>query len=66
MPAKAVSDDASAIFHTNGFQEVFKVLTVLLGNKGSQTKQQELATVPIQLSQADTELMDGGPIAVFM
>lgn len=39
MPAKAVSDDAAAIFHANGFQEVFKVLTVLLGNKGSQTCQ---------------------------
>lgn len=30
------------------------------------TKQQELAAVPIELPQADAELMDGGPIAVFM
>lgn len=30
------------------------------------TKQQELAAVSIELPQADAELMDGGPVAVFM
>lgn len=30
------------------------------------TKQQELAAVPIELPQADAELVDGGPVAVFM
>lgn len=39
MPAKAVSDDATAVFHANGLQEVFKVLTVLLRDKGPQTCQ---------------------------
>lgn len=39
MPAKAVSDDAAAIFHANGLQEVFKVLTVLLRYEGPETWQ---------------------------
>lgn len=36
-PAEAVRDDASAVLHTDGLQEVFKVLAVLLGYEGTQT-----------------------------
>lgn len=34
--AEAVCDDAAAVLHSNGLQEVFKVLAVLLRNEGTQ------------------------------
>lgn len=36
VATKAVCDDASTILHTNGLQEILKVLAVLLWDEGSQ------------------------------
>ena len=36
IAAKAVRDDSSAVFDTNGFQEVLKVLAVFLRYEGTQ------------------------------
>lgn len=36
VAAEAVGDDASAVLHADGLQEVLKVLTVLLRDEGSQ------------------------------
>lgn len=35
--AEAVRDDASAVLHSDGFEEVFEVLAVFLGDEGTKT-----------------------------
>lgn len=54
--SEAVSDDVVAVLHPDGLEGVLKVLAVLLRDKGQQSEQQELTTVPTELQQVHTEL----------